>query len=41
MSAPFTYSLNTSTLVPGPHTITVVVYDASWNMKIASIPVVK
>jgi phosphatidylinositol-3-phosphatase len=39
LTAPFSYNLDTRTLTSGGHTITVVAYDALWNMKIVSVPV--
>jgi beta-glucanase (GH16 family) len=39
LSSPFSYSLDSKTLSNGVHTITVVAYDAAWNMKIVSVPI--
>jgi len=39
MKGPFSYNLDTRTSTNGPHTITVVAYDAAWNMKIVAVPV--
>src|SRR5207245_1127700 len=39
LAAPFNYNLDTTTLSNAAHTITVVGYDASWRMKIVSVPV--
>lgn len=36
MSAPFSWAWNTAGLAPGPHRITVVAYDAVWNMDIVT-----
>jgi len=38
LSAPFTFALDTRTIANGAHSLTVVAYDASWNMKIVSQP---
>jgi Domain of unknown function (DUF4091)/Bacterial Ig domain len=39
LTSPFSYSLDTRSIANGIHAVTVVAYDAAWNMKIGSVSV--